>query len=93
MSQEILNSMKKSNPYVGKLSELFDFKVTAVIHTRGYEVQDNKLIVWLFDSCVNDESLCEILLQNPQIDTLYLGKCVTDDKDGQQIRMINVFLH
>lgn len=89
MSQEILNLMNKSNPYVGKLSELFDFKL---IHTRGYEVQDNKLIVWLFDSCVNDKSLCEILLQNPQIDTLYLGKSVTENIDGRQICLIHVLL-
>ena len=94
MDEYINNLISKLNPNIKNCIEEFDldFEIKDYSHKDGYEIKHNKLLVWHFDVGITSKDLCEILLQNPQIDTLFLGKGVTDNNDGRQIRMIHYFL-
>lgn len=94
MDEYINNLISKLNPNIKNFIEEFDldFEIKDYSHKDGYEIKHNKLLVWHFDVGITSKDLCEILLQNPQIDTLFLGKGVTDNNDGRQIRMIHYFL-
>ena len=93
MKEKIDQLIDRLNPNIIKLIEDFNLEVVECIHMKGYEIEDNKLIVWHFDNDTTDKELCDFILQHPEIDTLYLGKAVTDNKDVNQMRKLHTLLY
>lgn len=92
MNQNIINLICKSHPHIRELIDKFNLEVVDCFYIKGFEIDHNRLIIWHFGTEVTDKELCNILLQHPQIDTIFLGKTVTENNDGRQIRCIHNFL-
>lgn len=71
----------------------FDCEVIEVTRANGYEVNDSILYIWGFNNHSEDKQICELLKQNPSVDTLYIGKNVTDKNDLEKIHCVLLSSH
>lgn len=78
---------------ISKFIKDFDCKVVEVTQMYGHEVKDNVLYLRGFKHSCEDEQICELLKRNPKVDTLYIGRNVTDRDNLKKIHYVLLSSH
>lgn len=78
----------KYNQAISKFIENFDCEVIDITCTSDYEINGNILYIWSFNNKGEDKLICELLKQNLNTDTLFIGKDVTDRNELKKIHHI-----
>ena len=97
MNEEVNKIIDNLNPNIRKLIEDFNLEIVEpesveCVCLKGFEKNDNRMVIWNFDNDTTTTELCDFIIQHPEIDTLYLGKAITDNEDGKQIQKLHYLL-
>lgn len=97
MNEEVNKIIDNLNPNIRKLIEDFNLEIVEpesveCVCLKGFEKNDNRMVIWNFDNDTTTTELCDFIIQRPEIDTLYLGKAITDNEDGEQIQKLHYLL-
>lgn len=75
------------------LIQEFGIEIVNIERINGYEIRDGILYIWGFNETSEDKQICELLKQNPNTDTLFIGKGVTDKNDLKKIHYVLLSSH
>lgn len=81
------------NDNLEDLIQEFGLEIVNIESINGYEIRDCILYIWGFNETSEDKQICELLKQNPNTDTLFIGKGVTDKNDLKKIHYVLLSSH
>lgn len=81
------------NDALKDLIQEFGLEIVNIESINGYEIRDGILYIWGFNEMSEDKQICELLKQNPNTDTLLIGKGVTDKNDLKKIHYVLLSSH